>query len=182
MARIGKFLKTKIEDFIFHTIETRLGYNQIMKPYAPAGIESIPVKNDRVVAVKIDGTGKYAAVGVLVLPHDAQMGDLFLYSRNDDAEPQAIIRIFKEDKKIEVNGKKYGGIVKAPELKDQLAKMTGRIDAIIDAIQNGSTVPEDGGATYKSTMSAKVDNLDKEDFSAIESEYSTHGEGFDEDE
>lgn len=53
----------------------------------------------------------------------------------------------------------------ATELKNQLITMSARIDGIINAIKSSAVAPQDGGATYKSNMSAIVSALQKEDFS-----------------
>ena len=53
----------------------------------------------------------------------------------------------------------------APDLKKQLTTMSARIDGIINAITSSAVAPQDGGATYKSNMSAIVSALQKEDFS-----------------
>ena len=53
----------------------------------------------------------------------------------------------------------------ATELKKQLTTMSARIDGIINAITSSAVAPQDGGATYKSNMSAIVSALQKEDFS-----------------
>lgn len=53
----------------------------------------------------------------------------------------------------------------ATELKKQLTTMSARIDGIINAIKSSAVAPQDGGATYKSNMSAIVSALQKEDFS-----------------
>lgn len=55
----------------------------------------------------------------------------------------------------------------ATELKKQLTTMSARIDGIINAITSSAVAPQDGGATYKSNMSAIVSALQKEDFSKM---------------
>lgn len=81
---------------------------------------------------------------------------------------------------IEINGSNFGGIVKAPELKTQLDKMTARIDGIINAINNGipAAGASDGGsglhASIKGSLASIVDN---EGFGEIENETVKHGNG-----
>ena len=55
----------------------------------------------------------------------------------------------------------------ATDLQKQLNTMSARIDGIIQAITTAGVAPEDGGATYKTNMSALVSALAKEDFSKI---------------
>lgn len=55
----------------------------------------------------------------------------------------------------------------ATDLKNQLTKVTARIDAIIQAISSSPVSPMDGGATYKAAMTASLAALQKEDYSNI---------------
>lgn len=70
---------------------------------------------------------------------------------------------------------KNGGLCNVPELKKQLERMSKRIDTIIDAINNATPSPQDGGASLKSTMMTTLQTiLQKEDFSEIEDERFKH--------
>lgn len=69
---------------------------------------------------------------------------------------------------IEVFGGKNGGLCNTVELKDQLEKMSNRIDSIIDALSKSPTAAQDGGATYKAAIATALAGLGKEDFSGIE--------------
>lgn len=54
----------------------------------------------------------------------------------------------------------------ATDLKQQLTIMSGRIDALFNAIKSGVPAPMDGGAAYKSSMTAILAaTSQKEDFS-----------------
>lgn len=55
----------------------------------------------------------------------------------------------------------------ATYLKQELTKMSKRIDGIIQAIKASAVAPQDGGATYKANMSSVVSALVKEDFSQM---------------
>lgn len=67
------------------------------------------------------------------------------------------------------------GIVIAPELVSQLAKLTNRVDTIINAIENGVPVPRDGGVGYQTSMKAILATIvETEDFSNIENERIKH--------
>lgn len=82
------------------------------------------------------------------------------------------------DGKIILDGDGYGGLCKTQELKKQLDKATKRIDGIMDALKKSPTGSQDGGAAYKSGISAFLAQLtDKEDYSEIESETVLHGDG-----
>lgn len=74
---------------------------------------------------------------------------------------------------LEMNGDKSvwnGGsetTANATNLKQELTKMSARIDGIIQAITVSAVAPMDGGATYKANMAAVVSALQKEDFSKM---------------
>lgn len=55
----------------------------------------------------------------------------------------------------------------ATNLKQELTKMSARIDGIIQAITASAVAPMDGGATYKANMAAVVSALQKENFSQM---------------
>lgn len=55
----------------------------------------------------------------------------------------------------------------ATNLKQELTKMSARIDGIIQAITASAVAPMDGGATYKANMTTVVSALQKEDFSKM---------------
>ena len=55
----------------------------------------------------------------------------------------------------------------ATNLKQELTKMSARIDGIIQAITASAVAPMDGGATYKANMATVVSALTKENFSKM---------------
>lgn len=76
---------------------------------------------------------------------------------------------------ITVNGGKLGGLIKIEKLKENLGKITKRIDGIIDAIKSGVPVAQDGGTALQKSIVASLESLtDKEDFSDIEDEKIKH--------
>ena len=52
--------------------------------------------------------------------------------------------ISRADKTVELNGTQNGGLVKAQELKKQLAVLTARVDGIINALKSAPTAAQDG--------------------------------------
>jgi hypothetical protein len=69
------------------------------------------------------------------------------------------------------NDGNLGGLVQQQVLKDQLAKVTARIDGVMDAIRNGVPVAQDGGAALQTSIVAELDLIvDIEDFSAIQND------------
>jgi hypothetical protein len=84
----------------------------------------------------------------------------------------------REDGAVELSGKDYGGIIKVQELQNQLAKLTARLDGVMEALKNAPTTPQDGGSSYKAGIAAALGLLiNKEDFSNIESGKVFHGAG-----
>ena len=69
-------------------------------------------------------------------------------------------------------------MVKAQELKKQLAVLTARVDGIINALKSAPTAAQDGGASFKAGIVGVLSALtQKEDFSDIESDKVKHGTG-----
>ncbi len=86
--------------------------------------------------------------------------------------------IARADKTVELNGTQNGGVVKARELKKQLAVLTARVDGIINALKSAPTAAQDGGASFKAGIVSFLSTLtQKEDFSNIESDKVMHGTG-----
>lgn len=86
--------------------------------------------------------------------------------------------IVRSDKTLELNGTQNGGMVKAQELKKQLAVLTARVDGIINALKTAPTAAQDGGASFKAGIVGVLSAIaQKEDFSDIESDKVKHGTG-----
>jgi phage gp45-like len=86
--------------------------------------------------------------------------------------------ICRESGEVELFGKDLGGLIKVDELKNQLAKLTARVDGIMNAMRNSPTAPNDGGSAYKGGIAAALNAIaDKEDFSSIASDKVFHGSG-----
>lgn len=88
----------------------------------------------------------------------------------------AFVSMFSEIKEIKIRGDQYGGLIKIEELKKQLEIVTSRLDTLYDAIDNGTTAAQDGGATLLASMKVITAlQLKTEDFSDIENENIKHG-------
>ena len=86
--------------------------------------------------------------------------------------------ICRDNGGIELYGSNYGGVIKVGELQTQLAKLTARVDGIMNALRNAPTSVNDGGAAYKGgIVSALASISDKENFSSIASDKVFHGSG-----
>ncbi len=88
----------------------------------------------------------------------------------------AFISLYSEIESVSIRGDQFGGLIKIEELTTNLAKLTARVDGIIDAINNGVPTPQDGGVGLQNTIKTSLALLvDKEDFSQIENENVNHG-------
>ncbi|MDR1353658.1 MAG: hypothetical protein LBK05_10295 [Treponema sp.] len=107
-----------------------------------------------------------------VTPPELEEGDAALYTASGGRV------ICRNSGTVELSGTGYGGLIKAGELKAQLAVLTARLDGVIAALQNSPTAALDGGAAYKGAVSAALAALAvKENFAGIESGKVLHGGG-----
>jgi hypothetical protein len=96
LNRIGKVIDHNIDKFIELVLETRKDFNQKALLYNSSGEDSPPAKNDRIILLHIDGTGKYIAAGVLTESQGAKPGEKIFFSRNADGEIQSIIKMLED--------------------------------------------------------------------------------------
>lgn len=137
MGRIAKLISTKIEKFILQTVESYYGANVTAETYAPSGDDSPPLADDRIVLVKVDGTGNFVAVGVLSVSQGAKPGERILYSRNEDGEVQAALKLLNDGKiemvspaDFEIKGKKIKIEAESDlNIKGQKVKIEGQVEA-----------------------------------------------------
>ena len=142
MGRIGKLIKTEIEKFIIATVETRYKYNQTADFYAASGDDAPPLEDDRIALIDVDGTGNYAAIGVLMVSQGAKPGERILYSRNSDGDVQAVLKLL-EDGTIE--GISPGGYKLTTEKNFELSTDGDvKIEASGDAGIKGTNVKIEG--------------------------------------
>jgi hypothetical protein len=113
LGRIGKAIDHNIDKFIEVVMETRKGFNQKALLYNSSGEDAPPCVDDRLVLLKVDGTGKYVVVGVLTESQGAKPGEKIFFSRNTSGEIQSKIKMLedgnvegeiKKDLKITVKG------------------------------------------------------------------------------
>lgn len=82
IARIGKVIDHAIEKFTETILETRKGYNQTVFLYSPSGDNSVPCKNDKVIILKVDGTGNFIGVNILTESQGANPGEKIFFGRD----------------------------------------------------------------------------------------------------
>jgi hypothetical protein len=82
---IGRKVGEEIKKFIQLVFEARKDDNRNALLYNSAGEDSVPLDEERIILVKVDGTGKYAAVGVLTPSQGAKPGEKIFFARDPDA-------------------------------------------------------------------------------------------------
>lgn len=103
MGRIGRLIKTEIDKYIMQTVEAHYGQNQLCDQYGPSGEDAPPLENDRVLLVKVEGSGAYASSGVLTKSQGANPGEKLIYARDKDSGDVVCSIWLKNDGTIEVN-------------------------------------------------------------------------------
>jgi len=86
IARIGKTINHAIDKFLGIILETRKNYNQTVFLYTPSGDDSVPCKNDKVIILKVDGTGNFIGAGVLTESQGAKPGEKIFFGRDADGK------------------------------------------------------------------------------------------------
>jgi hypothetical protein len=86
LGRIGKVINHNINDIIEIIAETRKGFNQKAVLYNSSGDDSPPIKNDKIVLVKVDGTGKYIVIGTVTPSQGAKPGEKIFFSRSESGD------------------------------------------------------------------------------------------------
>lgn len=90
-------------------------------------------------------------------------------------EASSFLMMADEAELVEFNKGKNGGLTNTSELKTQLNKLTARIDALYDAINNGVPIAQDGGIGFQNSMKAILSQvMSKENFEGIEDSSITH--------
>ena len=159
------------------SLQVKTAYNRVIdniKPSYPYGFFARAEKGE--ITILCAG-GNLDAVRVLPVEScedapELNDGDAAIYASGNS------LVVCRNDGTVEVNGTQNGGVIKAGELRQQLAKLTARVDAIINALQSAPTAAQDGGASYKAGIAGILSAIaGKEDFSSIESDKVMHGTG-----
>jgi hypothetical protein len=78
---IGRKVGEEIKKFIQIIFEARKDDNRAGLLYNSAGEDSVPLDDERIILVKVDGAGKYAVVGVLTPSQGAKPGEKIFFAR-----------------------------------------------------------------------------------------------------
>jgi hypothetical protein len=96
LNRIGKVIDHNISKFIELVLETRKDFNQKVLLYNSSGEDSPPIKEERIIILPIDGTGKYIAVGVLTESQGAKPGEKIFFARDQEGNIVAKISMLND--------------------------------------------------------------------------------------
>jgi hypothetical protein len=147
-SETARVLKHTIDKFVQMTTEVWKDFNQEARLYNSSGEDSVPCKDDQLILVKIDGTGKYIAVGVLTVTQGAKPGEKILYARDADAKIVSKISMLN-DGSINLNTDFEGDGHYTKNIKgDDSETVKGT---------KSETVEKAVTQTYKDTMDVAVD-------------------------
>ena len=142
MGRIARMIKTEIENFIVQTVEMYFGANVTAETFAPSGDDSPPLPEDRIVLVQTDGTNNFVAVGVLSVSQGAKPGEKILYSRDENGEVKAAIKLLND------------GSIQMQTFGDAGINLTDKAGNVIETSSDGITLTDKNGG--KVTMAGKI--------------------------
>ena len=142
MGRIARMIKTEIEKFIVQTVEMYFGANVTAETFAPSGDDSPPLPDDRIVLVQTDGTNNFVAVGVLSVSQGAKPGEKILYSRDENGEVKAAIKLLND------------GSIQMQTFGDAGINLTDKAGNVIETSSDGITLTDKNGG--KVTMAGKI--------------------------
>jgi hypothetical protein len=93
---IGQKIGEELEKFAKLLFEACKGDNRSALLYNSAGEDSTPLDGERLVLVKVDGSGKYAAVAVLTQSQGAKPGEKIFFARDADAAIVSKIKMLND--------------------------------------------------------------------------------------
>jgi hypothetical protein len=96
ISAIGRVVNHTIEKFVEITSETWKGFTQNARLYSSSGEDSVPCKDDQILLIKIDGTGRYAAIGTLTPSRKAKPGEKLFFARDIDSEIVSMISMLND--------------------------------------------------------------------------------------
>jgi len=105
MGIIARCIKYAAEKLVTLTGETVKDFNINTLLYTPAGDDSIPLPDERLLLVKVDGTGKHVTAGVLTPSQGAKPGEKILFARDNDGNVVSKLS-FLEDGTVKLEAEK----------------------------------------------------------------------------
>jgi hypothetical protein len=164
----ARVLKHAIEKFVEMTSEVWKGFNQNARLYNSSGEDSVPCKDDQIILVKIDGTGKYIAAGVLTVSQGAKPGEKIFYARDADSKTVSKISMLNDgsvtvDTDTETTDDANGNYSRIIKGKTDILEKDGRTYKNEKDVENTilgnktETVEKDVTETVKGTRNIETD-------------------------
>jgi len=98
VGRIAEVLNIAAQRFTELVVRAFVENNQTVDFFSPSGDDSPPMKEDRVLLVRVNGRGNFAACAVLTESQGAEPGEKILFSRDSDGNPKAVLKLLKDGK------------------------------------------------------------------------------------
>jgi hypothetical protein len=149
---IGRKVGEEIKKFIQIIFEARKDDNRNALLYNSAGEDSVPLNDERIILVKVDGTGKYVAAGVLTPSQGAKPGEKIFFARDPDGAIVSKISMLNDGSiNTEADGDITSGTKKnfnlsAKENLDIKADKNTTVEAAAKATLKGADVEINGKA------------------------------------
>jgi hypothetical protein len=131
-AWIGRVIDHAIGKIANAIVESRKNYNLTVPVYTPPGDNSVPCKEDRLVIIKIDGTGRFLGAGVLAASQNAQPGEKILFGRNQEGITVSKISLLN-DGSIIIN-------TEDETTSDSAGNYTRKIKGVTDIHETGNRI------------------------------------------
>jgi len=144
MGIIARCIKYAAEKLVTLTGETIRDFNVNALLYTPAGDDSIPLPDERLLLVKVGGAGKYVTAGVLTPSQGAKPGEKILFARDGDGNVVSKLSFLKD------------GTVKLEAEKDFIKKIKGEAKTDIDkdltvTVKGDITLTGNGNIVHETT-------------------------------
>ena len=88
---IGRKISETLGKFVELVFEARKDDNRASLLYNSAGEDSVPLNDERLAIIKVDGTGKYIIIGTLTLSQKANPGEKIFFARENKKLKEAKI-------------------------------------------------------------------------------------------